>query len=165
MVLHGWHSNSPLSHPFLIRRAFFSDGYPESKLVEFRRLLNRYESLRWPMTMMYPFVDPRRLLGNISGWAKGDRLLVMAGTEDKLMTKDIVHDTAATYRAATADMISRGRLEGDNSPVHPIQEDSLGDSAGHGVRLAWVPGAGHHLQNDSQWRVGAEKLLSFLVQL
>lgn len=154
MVLHGWHSNSPLSHPFLIKQAFFSKDYPESDLAAFGNLLNRYESLWWPITMMYPFVDAKRLLQHISGWGRGDRILIMAGTEDKLMTKNVVLGLAELYRAASAELVSKGQLEADNSPVHPLQENDPCDNAGHGVRLAWVPGAAHHLQNDTAWQVG-----------
>ena len=81
MVFHGWHPNSPLSHPFLTRRAFFSDEYPEDELIEFQRRSSRYESFLWPLGMMYPFVNARRLLRGIRGWGHGsERVFIMAGT-------------------------------------------------------------------------------------
>ncbi|CCC05271.1 unnamed protein product [Sordaria macrospora k-hell] len=49
MILHGWHPNSPLSHPSLVRRIFFSDQLPESYLLRFMSFMNRYESFLWPL--------------------------------------------------------------------------------------------------------------------
>ncbi|KAK8094931.1 Arylesterase [Apiospora hydei] len=166
MIFHGWHSNSPLSHPFLTRRAFFSEEYPEKDLLEFQRHLNRYESFWWPIGMMAPFVNARKLLGNILGWGgRSDRILIMSGTGDKLMTRDVQIEAAETYRSAVSDMVREKKLEADSAPVRRLEGEGGQDDSGQGVRLAWVPGAGHHVQNDVQWEVGAAKLLAWLRQL
>ncbi|KAI1305422.1 Alpha/Beta hydrolase protein [Xylaria venustula] len=66
-LLHGWHSNSPLSHAYLIKRVFFSSDYPDDKLAEFQSHLNRYESFLWPLGMIFRFVDPKKVLQSITG--------------------------------------------------------------------------------------------------
>ncbi|KAI1110659.1 Alpha/Beta hydrolase protein [Nemania sp. NC0429] len=166
MVFHGWHSNSPLSHPFLVRRAFFSKEYPNDKLAGFQRHMNRYESFLWPLGMMFRFVDPKSVLRSIEGWGvNSNRVLVMAGTEDKLMTKQIQEKAAETYRTAFSELVRERAFEVKDNVIHALAGEGGLDNAGHGVELAWVPGAGHHLQNDTTWEIGAEKLLAFLHRL
>ncbi|KAK7415080.1 hypothetical protein QQZ08_012440 [Neonectria magnoliae] len=135
LMFHSWHPNSPLSHPALTRRAFFGDSFPLSAVTPFQRRMSRYESYRWPFSMMKPFATASSVLQHIhSGGAA--KLLVMAGSQDKLMTAQVTQDTAAFYRAAA-------------------------DPEGKEVRLEIVEGAGHHLQNDVQWEDGAGKLHDF----
>ncbi|KXJ96389.1 Alpha/Beta hydrolase protein [Microdochium bolleyi] len=175
MLFHGWHSNSPLSHPFLVRQAFFSDSYPDAELAEFTAHLNRYESFLWPLGMLLPFTDARKILRNITGWGSGggERVLIMAGTGDKLMTRSVQEKSALTFRTAFSEIAGReGGIEAkdDNGSIRPLVAAGSGsgselDNAGHGVQLAYVQGAGHHLQNDTMWEVGAEKLARFLEQL
>ncbi|KAF3024390.1 hypothetical protein E8E14_014412 [Neopestalotiopsis sp. 37M] len=100
MIFHGWHSNSPLSHPYLTRQAFFSSGYPDVDLHDFQRHLSRYESFLWPMGMLLPFIDAKKVVSNITGWGKGERIFIMAGTGDRLMTSDVQEKSAMTYREA-----------------------------------------------------------------
>ncbi|KAM0323008.1 hypothetical protein ACHAQA_009107 [Verticillium albo-atrum] len=165
MWLQGGHSNSPLSHPALTKRAFFSDEYPETKLLEFQAHCNRYESFWWPMTMLRPFVDSGRLVESIGGWGRGERIMVMTGTLDKLMTHDIMVQLADTYRKAVARLVGEKKLDAKLDEVRPLSGEGGQDNEGLGVRLAWVEGAGHHLQNDLSWEVGAKKLLEFHEQL
>lgn len=167
MIFHGWHSNSPLSHPYLTKQAFFSAEYPETELVEFQHHLNRYESFLWPLGMMCPFVDAQRLLSNISGWqgSNTDRVLIMAGTGDKMMTEDVQRKAAKTYRDAFKVLVAEKKIDALQKKLEPLAGEGEMDTTGQGVRLAFVPGAGHHVQNDVQWKVGAKKLLDFLHQL
>ncbi|KPM34698.1 hypothetical protein AK830_g11872 [Neonectria ditissima] len=138
LILHGWHSNSPLSHPALTRRAFFGESFPLSAMGPFQSRLNRYESYGWPFSMMRAFASAGSILRHVhNGGAGGIKLLVMAGSQDKLMTEKVTQETAAFYRAA----------------ADPEAKDV--------VRLEIVEGAGHHLQNDVQWQDGAGRLLNF----
>lgn len=99
--------------------------------------MNRYESYLWPFGMMYSFASPSNILSHIrNDGASGEKVLVMAGTQDKLMTVPVTEKTATFYREA-------------------------GNDKRDGVRLRFVEGAGHHLQNDVQWEDGAEKLFEF----
>ena len=137
MIFHLWHSNSPLSHPILTQRAFFGDKYPLSAVVPFQRHMNRYESYLWPFSMMYQFTSASTILKHIrNDGDSGEKVLVMAGSQEKLMTGPVSHKTAKYYREA-------GTKKRDE------------------VRLRFVEGAGHHLQNDVQWEDGAEKLFDF----
>lgn len=137
LIFHLWHSNSPLSHPKLTQRAFFGDKFPLSAVIPFQRHMNRYESYLWPFGMMYSFTSPSNILSHIrNDGASGEKVLVMAGTQDKLMTVPVTEKTATFYREA-------------------------GNDKRDGVRLRFVEGAGHHLQNDVQWEDGAEKLFEF----
>ncbi|KAI1174988.1 Alpha/Beta hydrolase protein [Nemania sp. FL0916] len=165
LLLHFGHSNSPLSHPFLVKQVFFSDDYPETKLADFMSHMSRYEAFGWPLGMLFQFVDPKKALLNIKGWGVGNRLLIMAGTEDKLMTKPIQKQSAETYRTAFSELVREAALEAKDEPIYNTPGEGDMDNIGHGVQFAWVPGAGHHLQNDTAWEVGAEKLLEFLRQL
>jgi hypothetical protein len=137
MIFHLWHSNSPLSHPKLTQRAFFGDEFPLSAVVPFQRRMNRYEAYLWPFSMMYSFTSASTIMKHIrNDGTSSEKVLVMAGTQDKLMTEPVSQKTAEYYREA-------GTGERD------------------GVRLCFVEGAGHHLQNDVQWEDGAEKLFDF----
>ena len=89
----------------------------------------------------------------------------MAGSEDKLMTPEVQFNSAKTYRDEFVAMVEEKRIEASDEEIIKTDGENSLDDAGHGVRLAFVPGAGHHLQNDVQWKVGAEKLLAFLRQL
>ncbi|RYO95971.1 hypothetical protein DL765_011709 [Monosporascus sp. GIB2] len=146
-------------------QAFFSEDYPETELLEFQQHLSRYESFLWPIGMLLPFVDAKKVLQNITGWGASDKLLIMAGTGDKMMTKNVQEKAANTYRIAFSELVKDKKLEAKDEEVRPLAGEGGMDNSGRGVRLAWVPGAGHHLQNDAMWEIGAEKLLAFLQQL
>ena len=127
--------------------------------------MNRYESFLWPLGMMRRFVDPKKVLQSIMGLDAGNRVLIMAGTAEKLMTRPIQEKTAETYRTAFSELVRDTELKARDDVVHALPGERGIDNAGHGVELAWVPDAGHHLQNDTTWETGAEKLLSFLRSL
>lgn len=165
MAFHGWHSHSPLSHPFLLKRAFFSKEYPENKLANFQSHMSRYESLPWSLGSMFHFVDPKRVLRKIEGWGVSNRVLIMAGAEEELMTKPIQEKEAETYRAAFSELVRKRTIGARDDAIHNLAGEGGLDNVGHGVELAWVPGSAHHLQNDTTWEIGAEKLLAFLHRL
>ena len=170
MIFHGWHPNSPLSHPALTRRIFFSDKQTDEYVEGFQKLACPYESFLWPLGMGYKFVSPVRILQQISGWGAGSqsRVLVLAGGEDKIMTHPIMERLAGFYRAAYESVVGLKKIDGaadDGGDVESVSGDGGLDTAGLGVRLCVVPGVGHHLQNDVDWEVGAAKLLAFYEQL
>ncbi|KAK3941695.1 Alpha/Beta hydrolase protein [Diplogelasinospora grovesii] len=169
MILHGHHPNSPLSHPALTRQAFFSNQVTGSFVEGFQRRICAYESLMWPLGMGRPFVDPQKLIQQISGWGTGtgtgQRLLVLAGEYDKLVSLDINETLASMYRGAYIGLVKQKKLEAVPTEVEPLQGEGDKDNVGHGVRVCLVPGAGHHMQNDVMWEVGAQKLLAFYEQL
>ena len=90
----------------------------------------------------------------------------MAGTKDKLMTHDVQVKAAETYRAAFSSMVADKKIDSnEEGSIVKLVGEGDDDDSGCGVRLAWVPGAGHHVQNDVQWEVGAAKLLAWFQQL
>ena len=165
MILHGWHPNSPLSHPALTKRAFFSHLIPDTYLVQFQERMNAYESFWWPIGMMRPFVDASSILQQITGWGSGQKILVLAAGGDNLMQVPIMRRLAAFYRTAYAQLISEKKIEGEADDIRKTAGRLHLDDAGHGTQFTVVPLAGHHLQNDVQWEDGAKRLLNFYNQL
>ncbi|KAK3371526.1 Alpha/Beta hydrolase protein [Lasiosphaeria ovina] len=169
MVFHGWHPNSPLSHPALTKRAFFSEHVTDDLVRRFQQRINAYESFLWPLGIGYSFVNPHKMLPQItSNRAIGQRILILCGGADKLMTLPVMTRLADMYRAAFVSLSRQRKLDAVGDEINSISEDSeegQQDTTGQGVRLCVVPGAGHHLQNDVQWEVGAQKLLTFYEQL
>ncbi|KAK0634957.1 Alpha/Beta hydrolase protein [Bombardia bombarda] len=167
MVLHGWHPNSPLSHPALTRRVFFSEKQSDAYVERFQKLICPYESFIWALGMGRPFANPQKLLAQISSTRNttGQGVLVLCGGADKIMTLPVMETLAGFYRKAYSSLESQKKSDANEHVVEPIPGDGGQDTAGHGVRLCVVPGAGHHLQNDVQWEAGAHKLFEFYEQL
>ncbi len=165
MVLHLWHPNSPLSHPALTRRAFFSAEQTDAYVEAFQDRISPYESLRWALGMMKPFANGEKVLEHISGGGSGQRLMVLAGELDKIMTVPIMQELAQWYRTKYNFLVRQGAVQGVDDEVVPLPGAGDQDNVGHGVRFCVVPKAGHHLQNDVPWEVGAQKLLAFYQQL
>lgn len=146
--------------------------------------------------MGWRFVDPEKVLLGISGWGEEtsedggklegkrekERMLVIAGEEDRIMTQDIMQRLANWYRAAYERLVMGKKIDGldvvrrnvmgedvmmmDDTTVVAGHEEGdgkdMGDhSSNMGVMYAVVPGAGHHCQNDAGWEVGARKVLEF----
>lgn len=159
MLFHLGHPNSPLSHPALTRRVFFSNEVSDAYVEDFqRKSLNAYESLLWPMSMIRRFADAGRVARQVNTAARA-KVLVLAGGADRLMTLDVMRKLAEFYRAAFRDLDGEGRVEEGLRSLGWLEEE------GDGVQFCVVAGAGHHLQNDTLWEVGVEKLLHFYRQL
>ncbi|KAL2072055.1 hypothetical protein VTL71DRAFT_11398 [Oculimacula yallundae] len=151
-----WHSRSPLSSTTLVHNAFFCPSYPVSEVKKFETLLPEYESMVWPLQMMLRFVDVGKVLGNIIGWTKGGkRVLVIAGEKDPLMVVDLMRRMAAEYRIAVNGNWTS--LVGESESTVNVGADVVG--------LEVVGGSGHHLQNDIYWEDCAEKILAFVEQV
>ncbi|KAK4226965.1 Alpha/Beta hydrolase protein [Podospora fimiseda] len=155
MIFHLYHPNSPLSHPTLTRRVFFSSpSYPQSSLLEFQSHTSRYESFLWPLGMLFKFTNPHRLLSSITSASK-TKVLVLAGEKDVIMTRGIMEQLGGWYRSA-----GYKRIDGEEE-IKEL-EGADGDTEGKGARIVYVPGVGHHLQNDFGWEVGVRKLVEFV---
>jgi pimeloyl-ACP methyl ester carboxylesterase len=167
MFFHGGHPNSPLSHPALTRRVFFHGPVSDTYIEEFQRHINPYECFWWPLTMMRPFTSFPQILTQISGWGEGSssRVLVLRGEYDRLMTLPVMEKLANTFRTTFSQLVREKKIESKEETVATIPGVGGRDTEGDGVRLCVVPGAGHHMQNDVGWEVGAQKLLEFYQQL
>ena len=157
------HPKAALCTTTLVRNAFFGPQYPREKVKEFEKWMAPYESLGWPSGTIGSWrggrnvwLDVNYIVRNISTIGErngGDRVMVMLGTEDKMM-----QGTQQRMVAEYSDAIRK--VEGNESSGG---EDTSRNGAG--VRLVEIKGAGHHLQNDVQWEEGAKALLDFLQQI
>lgn len=119
--------------------------------------------------MMKPFTSFPRILGQISGWDEhgGARVMVLRGEYDRLMTLPVMEKLTGAFREAYRQLVRvtdkkiDWRREDEASFAGAGGEDTQAD----GVRFCCVPDAGHHMQNDVGWEVGAQKLLDFYEQL
>ncbi|KAL2127436.1 hypothetical protein VTI74DRAFT_10747 [Chaetomium olivicolor] len=165
MIFHLWHPNSPLAHPVLTRQAFFSNDQTDAYVEAFQARMNPYESFLWALGMSRPFVDAQNIVSQITSWGRGQGIMVMVGEVDKLTTPSILSNLAKLYRDAFSSLVKRKRLDAEDDEVVPLPGEGGRDTIGHGVRFGLVPNAGHHLQNDVTWEIGAQKLLAFYQQL
>ncbi|KAK0626383.1 Alpha/Beta hydrolase protein [Immersiella caudata] len=166
MIFHLWHPNSPLSHPALTRRVFFSEELDGEYVERFQEKASPYESFLWIMGMRKTFVNPQTVLSQISSWGRSRQsMMILRGEVDKIMPKDEMDKLAGFYRKAFSGLVAQKKLDVEDTDVQPISGDGGQDNAGHGVRISMVPKAGHHMQNDITWEAGAQKLLDFYNQL
>jgi pimeloyl-ACP methyl ester carboxylesterase len=158
LILQGYHPNSPLSHPALTKQAFFSEEVLDSYVEAFQRRLAPFESFLWPFGMMYPFATPTGVLASVLGSSKGLKVLVMGGEKDIMTSPAVMRKLASRFREAVE---GKGSQKGEKKS----EEEKSMDATRAGVRCAILEGAGHHLQNDAQWKGGARKLLEFYEQV
>jgi hypothetical protein len=165
-----WHPRSPLSSTSLVHRAFFSSSFPTDRVRDFEQYMPEYESLAWPLGMIFPFVNIRRVLMNIVGWRYGQqRLLIVAGEKDTLMGVSFMRQMATKYRRSVVTPV-QGLLPKDGKEIDPDKTNDLntrqdGNGSTNGVRFEVIKRSGHHLQNDLQWEECANQILCFLDQL
>ncbi|KAL1404860.1 hypothetical protein Q8F55_008471 [Vanrija albida] len=115
LFCHFGHPNSALSHPLLTLRAFFGRQFPLQTVYPFQAKLARYESLRWPFSMVGPFARAQDVVKHV----QRRRILVLAGDEDALMTPEITRETAAYYALAGAEVTT----EFVSGAGHHLQND------------------------------------------
>lgn len=165
-----WHPRSPLSSTSLIHRAFFCSSFPMERIGDFEGFMPEYESLTWPLGMIFPFVSVKKVLMNIVGWHQGrQRLLVVAGEKDMLMGVSLMRQMATQYRRNFVTSVRRLLLK-DEKELDSDETDDLNiqegvESSVNGVRFVVIKGSGHHLQNDVQWKDCAGQVLGFLDHL
>jgi hypothetical protein len=165
MIFHLLHPNSPLSHPLLTKRAFFSNDQSDAYVEAFQDRASPYESLIWALEMTRPFITQHKVVSQISNWGSGERIMVLTAELDKIMTLPIMEDLAHEYRTSYSSMIRQKKLQGKDPEVVPLAGPGDRDNVGHGVMYCVVPKSGHQLQNDVVWEGGAKKLLAFYKQL
>lgn len=157
-LLHLFHPRSPLSTPLLLRNAFFSPSHtPVSSPVVvdcFEREMPIVESMMWPAGLMRAFVTEAEVLKKVTGGKAGkQKVLLIAGGSDVLVTPDIVRHSFDRYRLAASSF-----------PSHDVlpQDDEKADSERETVGYVEIKGSGHHVMLDWQWQTAAELVLSFL---
>lgn len=167
-LLHLQHPRSPLSSDTLVYNAFFGPAFPRDKVREFAQQMPNYESIAWPIGMMKRFTDVLSILRNIQGWRNSlsSRVMVMAGSEDKLMGVQLMRDVACEYRKGIEQLGDDKRLDPADFPQSSFQlSPHVRQDTETAVTMVVVEGAGHHVQNDVQADEAAEALRKFLDQL
>lgn len=149
------HPRSPLSSTTLVHRAFFCPDFPTANVKTFELNIPEYESILWPLGMMFSFVNVRNVLGNLIGWGSvlKQRVLVIAGSKDTLMGVVLMRRMAERYRKEFA-ALKHSRV---------AQPDTKDDPGAVGFTI--IEGSGHHIQNDLQWEDSASQILAFVQQL
>jgi len=153
-----WHSRSPLSSTTLVHNAFFAPNCPRSIVKSLEIGLAEYESMIWPLGMMFPFVNTTGVIRNIVEWKRGRKnLLVVAGEKDVLMTPKIMWDVRTVYKGVVERLSPWLSEKGDSKVAEANDEENVGFEV--------VSDSGHHFQNDIHWEEAAEKIEKFLGQL
>lgn len=167
-LLHLQHPRSPLSSDTLVHNAFFGPATPRDKVRVFAQQMPNYESLAWPIGMMKRFTDVRNILRNLQGWRSSlsSRVMVMAGSEDKLMGVQLMRDVAYEYREGIEQLGGEKFLDPTELPQTSLRlNQNVKQDTETAVTMVVVEGAGHHLQNDAQADDAAEAVRKFLEQL
>jgi pimeloyl-ACP methyl ester carboxylesterase len=151
-----------------VRQLFFGSQYPDDKLEDFFQYLAESEAMLWFLGMIPQFADFERVVQRgIVGWdgekTDSERILVMVGELDALMDVAMMRRLAARYRQVVRESIGEKKLV--NVSDVGYSEVAFTEDRENGVRLVVVKGAGHHVQNDLQWEVGAWRIADFLQQL
>ncbi len=153
------HPRAALCTTTLVRNAFFGPDCPYERVKEFEKWMAPYESLGWPAGTIGSlksgsnvWLDAGKIVRNITSRdSSRDRVLILLGSEDKMMQG--TQERMVIEYAAAIEKLRRDENVGEVEP------------ASTGVRLIEVSRAGHHLQNDVQWKEGAEALLDFIKQV
>jgi pimeloyl-ACP methyl ester carboxylesterase len=174
-LFHLYHPNSPLSTPRLVYNAFFGTDYSIRNVPEFMKWMSNYEAMYWPLGMAgkgwglsnRSWLRPMDILRNLELESGGDKVAVIIGSEDKMM-QGTQERIVREYRQGIQQL-----RESKKADVE-LEEGTVGKSlqiskvilegAGGGVRLVEVEGAGHHTQNDVQWKETVEALRRFCEQ-
>ncbi|CAE6482221.1 unnamed protein product [Rhizoctonia solani] len=171
-----YHPRTALSSTRLVHRAFFSPTYPIEKVQAFEAEMAVYESMFWPMGMMFPFVSPQRLLSNLIHHNARAPLLTIGGEQDKLVSVPIMRRLAHLYANTsvgihTATTPTRRKLglkdmsifqDGFTSGVAKTSEERERERGKVWFAKIKAPGAGHNLMRDDGWEKSARVIELFL---
>ena len=170
-LLYRLHPRALLPTTVHVRRLFFSPQYPNDKLEDFNQYLAESESMVWVLGMIPKFADfqivvQRSIIGLGGSEPKGERILILVGEHDVLMDVQMMRRLAMRYRDAVKQSIGEnGESHVGSDGANQADTEAYTENRGDGVRTVVVKGAGHHVQNDLQWEVGAQRVADFLQQL
>lgn len=174
---HGFHPNSALNTDVLVRNAFFGHEFPMDRVRGFRRWMANYECMWWPFGMAgrgwsvknKVWLDVRDILGGLLGWeGKRDKVMVMIGGEDRMMG-GTEGRMCWEFREGIEQLQREKKLETeidcDEKVDREVMDRYVTEERQGGVRLVEVKNAGHHTQNEVQWKEAAEALRRFAEQV
>lgn len=172
---HFCHPNSGLNNDKLVYNAFFGPEYPFEKVKEFRKWMANYECMWWPYSMggsglsikSRKWLSPTDILRHVVHWeGHEDKVQIMIGSGDLMMggTEDRM---ASEFREAIKVLAEEKKIdvpvELEKKKVEQVDRCVTEESQG-GVRTVTVAKAGHHTQNDVQWKEACEALRRFAEQ-
>ena len=133
MILYLDHPNSPMSSPRLGHSAFFDLEYPSSRVPEFMKWMSNRKAMWWPFSTAgrgwsienRTWLDAADTVKNISHWhGVADKLMVMMGTEDKIM-KGTESWSVQEYREAIARLRRDKRVNCDANSGEEVGEKAI----------------------------------------
>jgi hypothetical protein len=155
-----------------VRRLMFCSEYPDDKLEHFTQYLAESEAMVWALGMVPKFADFHRVVqqgtaGFGGGRTDGERIMILAGELDELMDIPMTQRLAMRYRNTVRDVRGEKKVLRVSCDVgyESDKEEKYTEDREDGVRMVIVKGSGHHVQNDLQWEVGAQRIEDFLQQL
>lgn len=173
---HFCHPNSGLNNDKLVRNAFFGPEYLVEKVPEFRRWMSNYECMWWPYSMggrgfgitSRVWLTPADILRNVTHWSgHEDKVMVMIGTEDVMMGGTegrMVSEFQDAIQGLQQEKKIELAVQLEKKTVQKMDQYVAEERQG-GVRLVEVKNAGHHIQNDAQWREACDSLRRFAEQI
>jgi len=171
-LLYGLHPRAMLPTILHVHRLLFSPGYPNDKLENFTRYLSESEAIIWVLGLILEFTDfrivvQRGIIGLKGGAPDREKILILAGELDVMMDVRMMRCLAKRYRDAVRHVMNENAEVDVSSNVgyEVRREEVYTEDRRDGVRMVVVKGAGHHVQNDLQWEVGAQRVADFLQQL
>lgn len=131
-----------------------------------------WESMAWAFGMMFNgWID---IIGVVKGLFVGEkgsgkqvlerkqRILVVAGSKDKLMSVDLMERMTAVYRGLWGKAVAT--VYGDVDKLEQEKVRQIQEEAEERVEFKIVEGSGHHLMKDFYWRDCAEKVGAWLAE-
>ena len=175
-MCHFFHPNSALNTDRLVHNAFFGSEYPISKVAEFRKWMSNYECMWWPLGMAGKgwgikgriWLQTSDILTSIVDWrGKQDKVMVMTGTEDRMMNGTERRMVTEFQEGIQAVQQEKGESMAvlEENPAKRTMDKHVTEESSGGIRLVQVGHAGHHTQNDVQWQEAAEALRRFAEQV
>jgi hypothetical protein len=105
MICQGGDPKSSLSSPALVQKVFFGPKMKQEDLLEFYEYMNPEESVGWPISMMFPFVDVEKVKQHTNR-----KIAWIGGQNDVIMSPKIMKDAAEKYHAPLTIVPSAGEL-------------------------------------------------------
>jgi pimeloyl-ACP methyl ester carboxylesterase len=94
MILQGGDPKSPLSTPALVRKIFFGPNMKQEDLLAFFDDMNPEESIGWPSSMVFPFVNVEKVKQHANG-----KVAWIGGQNDVIMSPKVMKGAAEKYHA------------------------------------------------------------------
>ena len=146
-----WSPRSQLDTPDQVRAAFFQPETPEETITGWlSNCKTASEGIRTGLSIFWPFgtaCDVLKSLVGIEGPSTQPRkVLLISGSDDRLVTTSMVEENAKAYHAAVEKLPGKSET-GDSSEI---------------VTSISIPGSAHHLMMDIAWEHCALRIVDWI---